>query len=75
MPRQTPLDKQWQNLMSLCQTESRYRTEGDHPRLLKLIALDIDELGRQMGFTDRQIRTREFRAERDGDHIIRIATA
>ena len=72
-PKTTKLDTQWQRLMSLCASESRFRAEGNHPRLLKLLKADIDQLAREMGFNERLIVTRDFR-ERHGDHITRIIT-
>jgi hypothetical protein len=72
MSRITALDKQWRELMSLCGTEAKFRADGDHPRLSKLIARQIDELARDMGFKERTIVTRDFRAERDGDRIVKI---
>ena len=30
-------DTQWQRLMSLCASESKFKSEGNHPRLLKLL--------------------------------------
>ena len=72
MPKPTTLDTQWQRLMSLCASEARFKAEGNHPRLLKLLKGDIDELAREMGFSERLIVTRDFRAERQGDHIMRI---
>jgi hypothetical protein len=74
MSKPTTLDTQWQRLMSLCASEARFKAEGDHPRLLKLLKGDIDELAREMGFSERLIVTRDFRAERQGDHIMRIVT-
>ena len=74
MSKPTTLDVQWQRLMSLCASESRFRAEGNHPRLLKLVRSDIDQLAREMGFSERLIVTRDFRAERQGDHIKRIVT-
>ena len=74
MSKPTTLDTQWQRLMSLCQSETRFRAEGNHPRLLKLLKGDIDELAREMGFSERLIVTRDFRAERQGEHILRIVT-
>ena len=74
MPKTTPLDKQWSELMFLCEKESTCRKAGNHPKLLKLITSHIASLAEQMGFSSRQIETREFRAERDGQHILRIAT-
>jgi hypothetical protein len=72
MPRATALDKQWRELMSLCESEAKLLAGGGHPRLSKLIARQIDELARDMGFNERTIVTRDFRAERDGDHIVKI---
>jgi hypothetical protein len=72
MPKITSLDKRWEQLMSLCESESKFRKEGGHPRLLKLLASEIDELATHMGFSAGRIATREFRAERDGDHIVGI---
>jgi hypothetical protein len=74
MSKPTTLDVQWQRLMSLCQSETKFRAEGNHPRLLKLLKSDIDQLAREMGFSERLIVTRDFRAERQGDHITRIVT-
>jgi hypothetical protein len=48
--------------------------EGSHPRLLKLLASDIEALGAELGFNARRIAGREFRAQRDGDHIVAIIT-
>jgi hypothetical protein len=73
MPRVTPLDKQWEELMALCRHEAKLQTEN-HPKLLKFVSRQIDQLAREMGFTDKRIKTREFRAERDGRHILRVAT-
>ena len=72
MSKLTTLDTQWQRLMSLCASELKFRAEGNHPRLLKLLKSDIDQLARDMGFSERLIVTRDFRAERDADHILRI---
>ena len=72
MSKLTTLDTQWQRLMSLCASELKFRAEGNHPRLLKLLKSDIDQLAREMGFSERLIVTRDFRAERDGEHIKRI---
>ena len=73
MARSTALDTQWQNLMDLCAHEARLKAKGgDHPKVLKLVNDDIEQLAREMGFSERQIATREFRAERDGRRITRI---
>lgn len=74
MAKSTVLDVQWERLISLCATESRFRADGNHPKLLKLVAADIDQLAREMGFSDHLIATRDFRAERKGPHITRIVT-
>ncbi len=74
MPKVTPLDRQWTELMSLCETEARCRETGKHPRLLRLLADEIERLARHMGFEAAQIQTREFRAERQGGHIVGLAT-
>ena len=74
MAKPTALDKQWQELMTLCASEGRFKADGTHPKLLKLLKTQIDELAAQMGFSERLIATREFRAVRDGGHIARIIT-
>ena len=70
MPKITRLDKQWQQLMALCESEARFRREGGHAKLLKLVAADIEQLAGEMGFSAGRIATRDFRAERQGDHIV-----
>ena len=71
MPRLSRLDKQWQDLMSLCAKEAEFLAQDKHPKLLKLVSEQIDQLSAEMGFSSGQIKTREFRAVRDGDHIVR----
>jgi hypothetical protein len=71
MARLTVLEKQWRELMSLCDAESRYR-QRDHPKVLKLVTRRIDDLAAEMGFARRQIETREFRAVRSGERIVQI---
>jgi len=68
----TPLDLQWQQLMALCENEASFRAKGHHARLLKLIGSDIDRLAHDMGFSERRIATRDFRAERANGHIVRV---
>jgi hypothetical protein len=70
--RVTPLDKQWEELMALCRQEAQLQSEN-HPKVLKFVGKQIEQLAREMGFSDRQIGTREFRAERRGRHILRVA--
>jgi hypothetical protein len=72
MPKQTPLDKQWQELMTLCTEEAKLRANRNHPRLIRLIESRIESLAAEMGFSERRIKTRDFRAERTGAHIARI---
>jgi 4'-phosphopantetheinyl transferase EntD len=72
MPRSTELDRQWQDLMSMCAKESDYKASQRHPKLLRFITEQINQLAAQMGFSARQIKTREFRSEKDGERVIRI---
>ena len=72
MAKLTRLDKQWRELMFLCDREKTFRDQGNHPRLLKLVTGHIEHLAREMGFTHRQIQTRDFRAVRNGDHIVSV---
>jgi hypothetical protein len=74
MPKLTLLEKQWQELMTLCADEAKFNAEGNHAKLLNVIASRIEELAAEMGFSGRRIVTRDFRAERDGDRILRIIT-
>ena len=71
MPRLSQLDKQWQDLMSLCAKEAEFLAGEKHPKLLRFVSDQIDQIGAAMGFSHGQIKKREFRAERDGDHIVR----
>jgi hypothetical protein len=70
----SPLEKQWQDLMTLCKKEAELQEAANHPKLLKLVSREIDDLARQLGFSERKIVTREFRAERDGERIVRLVT-
>ena len=72
MPKLTPLDKQWDELMFLCRKESEFRKAGGHPKVLQLVTRQIDELAAEMGFSPQITKTREFRSERSGGHIVRI---
>ena len=49
MPKITPLDKQWDELMFLCRKESEFRKDGGHPKVLKLVTRQIDELAARDG--------------------------
>ena len=70
--RITDIDRDWQELMFLCNKETEYVRDGNHPKLLAFIRNQIDSLATEMGFSPVQIETRQFRAERDGQHITRI---
>jgi hypothetical protein len=72
MSRQGELDRHWQDLMSMCQREQEYMAEHRHPKLLRYITEQIDTLAADMGFSERQIQSREFRAAKDGEHISRV---
>jgi hypothetical protein len=72
--RTTDLDRQWQDLMSLCTKEIELSARS-HPRLLRLIAKEIERVASEMGFAEALIERREFRAVREGKHISRIITS
>ena len=73
-PRRTDLEKQWDELMFLCQREKEYLTEQTHRVLVKVLTKRIDELSRQMGFSEKQIQGRNFRADRTDGRITTIVT-
>ena len=58
--------------MSLCTKERDYKAEQRHPKLLLFITQQINQLAAEMGFSQRQIVQREFRAEKHGEHILRL---
>lgn len=70
--RTTRLDTQWDHLMTLCQREKEYLAGDCHPKVLKLVSKEIDELAAELGFSPRQIERREFRAERQNGRVTRI---
>ena len=70
--RPTELDRKWQELMSLCVKEKELTSARSHPKVLRLVSREIDRIASDMGFSPGQIQKREFRAERDGDHIVGI---
>jgi hypothetical protein len=72
--KRSAIEQQWEDLMLLCRKEAEFAESRAHPRLLKLVRAQIVVVAREMGFSARQIVTREFRAERDGDRIIRVIT-
>ena len=75
MARQTELERQWNELMLLCQKEKEYLTDRTHRVLLKVLAVRIDELAGQMGFSEPQIQGRNFRAEKTDGRITSIVHA
>jgi hypothetical protein len=74
VPRRTELERQWDELMLLCQKEKEYLTEQTHRVLVKVLTRRIDELARQMGFSGAQIQGRNFRAEKTDGRITSIVT-
>ena len=46
--------------------------EHRHPKLLRFITEQIDQLAADMGFNERQIKKREFRAAKEGEHVSRL---
>lgn len=73
MAHSTALDKQWDALMALCQQEVQLQAEH-HPKLLRFVSGQIDSLAREMGFSEKRIEKREFRAQRRGRHIVQVST-
>jgi hypothetical protein len=74
MPRRSQLEKQWDELMLLCQREKEFRTDQTHRVLLKVLVRRIDELAREMGFSELQIQSRNFRAEKTDGRITSVVT-
>ena len=68
------LQRKWDELMLLCRREKEYRTANTHAKLVALLGNDIAELAAALGFSPRQIASREFRAEREGGRIVRLIT-
>jgi len=72
--RQTVLDKQWDELMALCSKEAELMGDNRHPKLVHFLGDQIGRLAKALGFQDHQIQRREFRAEKDGERIVRLLT-
>jgi hypothetical protein len=72
MPWDLQLKNNWNALLSLCAKEREYQAAGRHPKLLRFVSEQIDQLGQELGFSTGQIRTRDFRAEKSGAHIVRV---
>jgi hypothetical protein len=60
--------------MELCRRETELKQSATHPRLLRLVSREIDIAARRLGFGEEEIRLREFRAEKEQGHVIRIIT-
>ena len=56
----------------MCAKEKELLSSRSHPKLLKLLAREIEKSASALGFTPGQIEKREFRAERERGHIVRI---
>ena len=69
------LDLKWQHLMALCAKEKELLASRAHPRLARFITNELEQLASEMGFAAALIERREFRAVREGRHIIRIITS
>jgi hypothetical protein len=63
-PHRAELERQWDELMFLCQREKEYLAEKTHRVLVNVLTRRIDDLARQMGFSEAQIQDRNFRAEK-----------
>lgn len=74
MARHTALQQEWDELMFLCRREKEYLTEQTHRVLVKVVTRRIDELARQMGFSEAQIQGRNFRADKTDGRITSIVT-
>jgi hypothetical protein len=72
---QTVLDREWESLMALCRHETELKQSGTHPKLLQMVAREIDRAATKMGFDEAQIRRREFRAEKANGRGDRAAQA
>ena len=69
MPPLSKLEKQWDELMLLCHREKEYLTDQTHRALVRVLARRIEELAREMGFSEAQIAGRNFRAEKTDGRI------
>ena len=72
MPLNVQLNNSWTALMDLCAREREYSATNQHPKLLRFVSEQIDQLAAELGFSPHQIARREFRAEKSGVHIVRI---
>lgn len=70
----TPLDRQWDDLMALCRHEAELKRSTKHIKLLALLSREIERAARDLGFGEEQIQLREFRAEKEEGHVVRLFT-
>lgn len=56
----------------MCEREREFQRSQQHPKLVRLITKQLETLAAEMGFSEGQIQRREFRAEKNGEHIVRI---
>ena len=68
------LDRQWDDLIALCRHEAKLKESTAHPKLLALVSREIERAARDLGFGEEQIRLREFRAEKERGHVVRLFT-
>ena len=72
MPLPSELDRKWQELMDLCRQEAEYISANRHPKVIRLLTDQIGALAAELGFSDRQIRTRQFRSEKKNGRVVRM---
>jgi hypothetical protein len=72
MRRDPKLEQKWDMLMSLCSKEKEYSEQHKHPKVLRLVTDEIERLAGEMGFSPRQVKRREFRAEKVDGHIQKL---
>jgi len=70
----TALDRQWDDLIALCRHEAELKRSTTHTKLLAFLSREIERAARDLGFGEEQIRLREFRAEKERGHVVRLFT-
>jgi hypothetical protein len=74
VPIRSELDRNWDALMALCEQEREFTERGEHPKVLRHIKRGLDQLAADMGFSPTKIRTRDFRARKQGGRIVGLDT-
>ena len=74
MRQHRELERKWDELMLMCRREKEWRSGGTHSKLVALLERDITALAAELGFSPRQIASREFRAQREDGRIVRLIT-